>query len=448
MIRHSAPVFSRKNPAATELSQRDFAVLFGLLLAGGQLQRIAGDGQLLVGRNDEHAHAGIGRGNLAFLAKLLLVVGGRVQLDAQEFQAVADHGAQHGVVLADASGEHQRVEAAHGKAFEADSLLREAIASCHGVACFSDVIEENALVRYGKRQVPVTVMGVGPTYNSVTNIDSITVEGCFAPDRCLLGDALAGQLSVSSVSFNPNIVLYAPKRVGKINMSRPETSFVERVERVGGVFAVQQAEYDATRILAPVDSVRLLFDYSQLDVTSFAIRVDSAASPKDVARELQSVLPDGLVVKDKWQQHESFFKMMEVEKLMAFAILLFIALIAAFNIIGSMSMLIFEKKESISVLRSIGADESLVTKVFLYEGWLLSVGGAVIGLLLGVALTLAQRRWGVVGFGGDDAYIIDAYPVELWLSDVVVVFFAVVALAALAAWYPVKVIVRKYYRSA
>ena len=138
---------------------------------------------------------------------------------------------------------------------------------------------------------------------------------------------------------------------------------------------------------------------------------------------------------------------MEVEKLMAFAILLFIALIAAFNIIGSMSMLIFEKKESISVLRSIGADESLVTKVFLYEGWLLSVGGAVIGLLLGVALTLAQQKWGIVGFGGDDAYIIDTYPVELWPSDVVAVFFAVVALASLAAWYPVKVIVRKHYRS-
>ena len=333
-----------------------------------------------------------------------------------------------------------RVEAAHGKAFEADSLLRDAIASCQGVACFSDVIEENALVRYGKRQVPVTVMGVGPTYNSVTNIDSITVEGCFAPDRCLLGDALAGQLSVSSVSFNPNIVLYAPKRVGKINMSRPETSFVERVERVGGIFAVQQAEYDATRILAPVDSVRLLFDYSQLDVTSFAIRVDSAASPTDVARELQSVLPDGLVVKDKWQQHESFFKMMEVEKLMAFAILLFIALIAAFNIIGSMSMLIFEKKESISVLRSIGADESLVTKVFLYEGWLLSVGGAVIGLLLGVALTLAQQRWGVVGFGGDDAYIIDAYPVVLQWTDVLWSAISVFVIGILATIYPIRVL--------
>lgn len=340
-----------------------------------------------------------------------------------------------------------KVEASHGKAFEADSLLCGSIASCPGVACYSEVVEDNALVRYGKRQVPVTVMGVGPTYNSVTTIDSITVEGRFSPATCLLGDALAAQLAVSSLSFNPYVVLYAPKRVGKINMAHPETSFVEKVERVGGIFAVQQAEYDATRVVAPIDSVRILFDYSPADVTSISIRVDSAYTPRDVARQLQSRLPADLVVKDKWQQHESFFKMMEVEKLMAFAILLFIALIAAFNIIGSMSMLIFEKKESISVLRSIGADESLVTKVFLYEGWLLSVGGAVIGLLLGVALTLAQQKWGIVGFGGDDAYIIDTYPVELWPSDVVAVFFAVVTLAALAAWYPVKVIVRKHYRS-
>lgn len=338
-----------------------------------------------------------------------------------------------------------RIEAAEGKVFELDSLTRAAIDGCPGVAAWSEVVEDNALLRYGKRQVPATIMGVGSNYNEVTSIDSITVEGHFAPGRCLLGEALATQLSVSSVSFVPNVVFYAPKRLGKINMSRPETSFVERVERVGGLFSVQQADYDASLVLASISMARSLFDYSDSQVTSISLRADSLTSPADLAEALRSRLPEGLIVKDKWLQHESFFKMMEVEKLMAFAILLFIALIAAFNIIGSMSMLIFEKKESISVLRSLGADETLVTRVFLYEGWLLSVGGAILGLILGVALTLAQQKWGIVGFGGDESYIIDAYPVELWLSDVVAVLFAVVTLAALAAWYPVKVIVRRYY---
>lgn len=338
-----------------------------------------------------------------------------------------------------------RIEAAEGKSFVVDSLVVAAVDGCGGVAAWSEVVEDNALVRYGKRQMPATVMGVASNYDDVTSIDSIIVEGAFRPGRCLLGEVLASRLTVSSLSFVPNVVFYAPKRLGRVNMSHPERSFVERVERVGGVFSVQQVDYDASRVLASIETARALFDYPDTVATSISARVAAGADVAGVADELRGRLPDGLVVKDKWMQHESFFKMMEVEKLMAFAILLFIALIAAFNIIGSMSMLIFEKKESIAVLRSMGADGAMVTRVFLFEGWLLSVGGAVLGLLLGVGLTLAQERWGLVGFGGDESYIIDSYPVELWWSDVAAVFASVAALAALAAWYPVKVIVRRYY---
>lgn len=145
-------------------------------------------------------------------------------------------------------------------------------------------------------------------------------------------------------------------------------------------------------------------------------------------------------------QHESFFKMMEVEKLMAFSILLFIALIAAFNIIGSMSMLIFEKKDSVDTLRAMGADRSFITRIFLFEGWMLSVGGALLGLVVGILMVLAQEHWGIVGFGGDETYIIDAYPVELRWLDVAVVFVAVILIAGLSAWYPVRAIVGRYFK--
>lgn len=339
-----------------------------------------------------------------------------------------------------------KIEAAEGKSFVADSAVVAALSGCEGVVEWAGVVEDNALVRYGKRQVPATIMGVDANYGQVTGIDSIIVEGAFRPGQCLLGEALAQQLAVSPASFVPNVVFYAPKRKGAVSLAHPERSFVERVERVGGVFSVQQVEYDANIIIASSETARSLFDYADDEVTSISARLSPSASARGVARRLQGALPAGLLVKDQWMQHEDFFKMMEVEKLMAFAILLFIALIAAFNIIGSMSMLIFEKRESVMVLRSLGADEGLVTRIFLFEGWLLSVGGAVLGLAVGVLLTLAQERWGVVGFGADDSYIISAYPVDLWWSDIAAVFIAVVALAALAAWYPVKVIVRNYYR--
>lgn len=338
-----------------------------------------------------------------------------------------------------------RIEAAVGKSFTADSTLRATLAANPDVAAMADVVQDNALARYGKRQVPATIMGVADNYNHVTNIDSIIVEGAFRPGQCLIGAILADQLGVSSTVFIPSIVFYAPKRFGKVNMANPQSSFVERVERVGGTFMVQQNDYDANYILSDIAMARDLLGYEPGEVTSISLRVADGCSPADVAADLQQALGPGFTVKDKWMQHESFFKMMEVEKLMAFAILLFIALIAAFNIIGSMSMLIFEKKDSIGTLRSLGADRGFVTRIFLFEGWMLSVGGALLGLVAGVLMVLAQERWGIVGFGGDDSYIIDSYPVELMWTDVVAVFVAVVLIAALAAWYPVRAIVGKYY---
>lgn len=339
-----------------------------------------------------------------------------------------------------------RIEAAEGKSFIADSAFRATVMADEGVAAMASVVEDNALVRYGKRQVPATVMGVEANYNEVTSIDSITIEGAFRPGQCLIGAILADQLGVSSSVFIPSVVFYAPKRYGKVNMANPQSSFVERVERVGGTFMVQQNDYDASYILAGIGMARGLLGYADDEATSVSVRVADGVSPANVVERLAQALGPDFKVKDKWMQHESFFKMMEVEKLMAFAILLFIALIAAFNIIGSMSMLIFEKKDSIETLRSMGADRGFVTRIFLFEGWMLSVGGAVLGLAAGALMVLAQERWGVVGFGGDDSYIIDSYPVDLQVADLLSVFVAVVTIAALAAWYPVRSIVGKYYR--
>lgn len=339
-----------------------------------------------------------------------------------------------------------RIMAAEGKCFAADSVFRAAMLAVPGVEAWAEVVEDNALVRYGKRQMPATIMGVADNYGQVTSIDSIMVEGAFRPGECAVGAILADQLGVSSSVFVPSVVFYAPKRFGKVNIANPQSSFVERVGRVCGTFMVQQNDYDASYILTGVDLARGLLGYGDDEVTSVSVRVADGVRASGVVKDLEDELGSSFLVKDKWMQHESFFKMMEVEKLMAFAILLFIALIAAFNIIGSMSMLIFEKKESIETLRSMGADRRFVTRIFLFEGWMLSVGGALLGLVVGILMVLAQEKWGVVGFGGDDSYIIDSYPVELLWGDVAAVFVAVILIAALAAWYPVSSIVGKYYK--
>lgn len=339
-----------------------------------------------------------------------------------------------------------RIMAAEGKCFAADSVFRAAMLAVPGVEAWAEVVEDNALVRYGKRQMPATIMGVADNYGQVTSIDSIMVEGAFRPGECAVGAILADQLGVSSSVFVPSVVFYAPKRFGKVNIANPKSSFVERVGRVCGTFMVQQNDYDASYILTGVDLARGLLGYGDDEVTSVSVRVADGGRASGVVKDLEDELGSSFLVKDKWMQHESFFKMMEVEKLMAFAILLFIALIAAFNIIGSMSMLIFEKKESIETLRSMGADRRFVTRIFLFEGWMLSVGGALLGLVVGILMVLAQEKWGFVGFGGDDSYIIDSYPVELLWGDVAAVFVAVILIAALAAWYPVSSIVGKYYK--
>ena len=247
-----------------------------------------------------------------------------------------------------------RIMAAEGKCFAADSAFRAAMLAVPGVEAWAEVVEDNALVRYGKRQMPATIMGVADNYGQVTSIDSIMVEGAFRPGECAVGAILADQLGVSSSVFVPSVVFYAPKRFGKVNIANPQSSFVERVGRVCGTFMVQQNDYDASYILTGVDLARGLLGYGDDEVTSVSVRVADGVRASGVVKDLEDELGSSFLVKDKWMQHESFFKMMEVEKLMAFAILLFIALIAAFNIIGSMSMLIFEKKESIETLRSMG----------------------------------------------------------------------------------------------
>lgn len=345
-----------------------------------------------------------------------------------------------------------QIEPLQGKVFDATDSLLMIVRNTEGVEHVSAIVRDNGLLKYSKRQMPAVILGVDSSYHNVTGIDTIMIDGAFrmrtanGDGRCVLGFILADQLGARS-SFLTPLVIYAPKRKGQINMAMPERSFNTKYLSVAGTFAVKQVEYDSNYVIVDIEVARSLFGYLPSQVTALNVKLSKGANVNLLKKTLTEIWDGNVAVKDRIEQHESFFKMMKVEKLMAFLILTFIIVIAAFNIIGSISMLIFEKRESIFTLKSMGACQSLVTKIFLFEGCLISLSGVALGVVVGIALVLVQQHFGVIGFGTTDAYIIDAYPVKLEFVDVLVSFVTVSIVGVLSSWYPVHVIVGKYYNS-
>lgn len=344
-----------------------------------------------------------------------------------------------------------KIEVVEGKTFEATDSLLSLIRRTDGVDMATCYLVDNALIKYDQRQMPAMVMGVDEYFGSVTNIDSITISGQYPVWRfeddntCALGYVLAQQLGVSPQAFSNQLMIYAPKRTGNINMSNPDQSFIKQVTSVSSTFAVQQVDYDSQYAIISLPQARKLFCYSGREVSGIGIKTASNGRADRIQAELSEQVGPDFSVKNRWEQHSSFFRMMEVEKFMAFLILLFILAIAAFNIIGTLSMLIYEKKESIFILKAMGATRQIVTRVFLFEGLLVSVGGALIGLLLGIVLVLLQQNFGIINFRDSSSYLLESYPVELAGLDVVIVFVSVIVVGYLAAWYPVHTIVHRYY---
>ncbi|PWE00523.1 ABC transporter permease [Marinilabilia rubra] len=336
-----------------------------------------------------------------------------------------------------------------GKVFNIDSIPYEQLVEIEGVETISHVLEDHALIRSDNRQVPAIVMGVDDSFAAVSGIDSIIVDGRYRlrqnnQNYGVVGYVLADQLGLR-LNFVKPLVIYAPKRKGRINLMRPDLSFKKEYLHPAGLFAVRQLEYDSKYLIVDIDQARGLFEYSDSVVSSLGIAVNKKFDTEDVKQNIETLLSNSFEVKDQHEQHATFYKLMRVEKLMAYLILLFILVIALFNVIGTLSLLIFEKKQSIGTLRSMGADRSLINKVFLVEGWLISLAGVTAGVLLGALLIWLQQQFGLLRFQGGGAFIVEAYPVALEWTDMVLVYFSVSLIGFLAALYPVRVIVRRYY---
>ena len=334
-----------------------------------------------------------------------------------------------------------RITAAAGKSFQLDTLPVQQALALPFVQATSEVVEEMALVRYKDHQQPARVMGVDSVFQQITHIDTIITDGYFsvfegAFDRCVMGRGLATQIGVNA-HFVGAVHLYAPKRLERVNMLRPDEAFLHEKAFMAGTFAVNQTSYDDQLLLVSLPLARRLFQYDTLTVTALELQLDPKGhfSARQMKAQLRECLGEGYVVADRYEQQSDFFRILKIEKLLTALLLAFILLIACFNVIGSLSMLIIDKQDDICILRHLGATPQIIRRIFLCEGWFIIVLGAVFGLVIGLTICLLQQHLGLLKLGSGTDYVISAYPVLVQAVDVLAVAVIVLGMGFLAAWY-------------
>lgn len=334
-----------------------------------------------------------------------------------------------------------------GKVFTPDSLMLRRLASADGVEVFAQALEENALLRYEEQQYIATVKGVSPNYADVSDLDTAMWDGDFilqgenGRPYAVAGLGVANYLGMR-LNFVSPLAIYIPDRKAKLR-AMPDNEFTRKYIFLSGIFAVEQ-EFDSKYVFLPIDFARELLGYTD-EASAIEVRLKPGADEKKAQKAIREVMGDGFLVQNRYEQQEIFYKVMKAERLAIFVILSFILVIASFNIIGSLTMLIIEKERDISILRSLGADNRLIKRIFIYEGWMISFIGTLLGLLLGFILCAAQQHFGIVKLAGD-SLLIDAYPVRMNLTDFFLVAATVLAIGYAAAWYPVHYLSRRHLK--
>jgi lipoprotein-releasing system permease protein len=335
-----------------------------------------------------------------------------------------------------------KVTASVGKSFHLNQEQKDILLNLPCVNLLSESISETALLEFNDKQTPVQLMGVDSSFAQITNIQDIITDGKYqvydgAFDRAVLGQGLAWQIGIG-VNFVHSIQLYAPKREGKVNMMRPDLNFNREACFISGIFSVQQQQYDDNLILVDIDLTRRLLEYDDNEISSLQISITDNYNINKAKKEISNILGDGFLLQDRYEQQEDFFRILRVEKLLTTLLLVFILLIATFNGIGCLSMLIIDKQQDIQTLSHLGASDSMIHRVFLAEGWLVNTIGALGGFIVGLGICLLQEYFGLLKLGNGAEYVISAYPIAVQGWDIVFVAIMVLLLGALAAWIPAK----------
>ena len=338
-----------------------------------------------------------------------------------------------------------KITPATGKTFIPDSARLSLLLNINGIACYSLCLEENALLKYGDKQYVAAIKGVDENYAQVTGIDSSMWDGEFTlrSDQgrpyAIPGIGIANYLGMR-VNFITPLNIYVPKRTGSTDLN-PEDAFIRNYIFPSGIYQVEQ-EYDSKYVFIPIDFARELLEYNS-EVTSVEIKFKNEVKESAVQKDVARIFDKGFIVQNKYEQQEIFYKVMRSERLAIYFILILILIIASFSIIGSLTMLIIEKERDIEILRSLGADNTLIRKIFIFEGWLISIIGALAGIILGFAVCWIQQKYGIVRLQSD-SLIMDAYPVVMKAKDFIIVPVTVLLIGYWAAWYPVRYLTKKY----
>lgn len=331
-----------------------------------------------------------------------------------------------------------------GKSANANDPLLTKVKKLHQVDVATENVEDMAMAMYGDKLTMVTIKGVDDNFDKLTHIKEILYgDGEYELhagnlEYGIIGIRLAQTLDVGA-TWNGYLKIYAPKRSGQLDMSNPASGFaVDSLLSPGVVFSVNQARYDKGHILTSIEFARNLFDMKGR-ISSLELRLQENSNLKEVKKEIQNIVGSRYKVLDRFEQQADTFKIMQIEKIIAYFFLTFILVVACFNIIGSLSMLMIDKKNDVVTLRNIGASDKQITKIFLFEGRMISVIGALIGILLGLLLCWLQQTFGFVSLGqrsGD--FVVNAYPVSVHYLDIFLIFITVIAVGWMAVWYPVR----------
>lgn len=343
-----------------------------------------------------------------------------------------------------------KVLPAEGKFMASDEPELENLKKCDFISVYTETLEDNALLVMNNRQVMATIKGVSDNFDEQADIDKILYGGGVFQlhvdviDYGVLGINLLMQLGVGT-DFTSPIQVYAPRKGKNINLNDPRESFNEEElysPKVG--FMVKQSKYDSNYAITSLAFARRLFE-RQGYVSAVELKLAEGVDVEDAKKETRNLLGKKYKVLDRYEQQEDTFKIMKIEKLISYIFLTFILLVACFNIIGSLSMLVVDKKKDVQTLRNLGADDGQIANIFLIEGRMIAVIGAVAGIVIGLALCLVQQNFGIVKFGSSAGnYIIDAYPVSVHIADIIVVFITVLVVGFLSVWYPIRYLSRKF----
>ena len=342
-----------------------------------------------------------------------------------------------------------KVTPVKGKSVAADDPRLTQIRELPQVDVATECMEDQALALYDGHQAMITLKGVDDNFDQLTHIGEILVgEGEFelhAADMHygIVGIRLAETLGMG-YTFEKPLKIFAPRREGQLDMAAPEEGFVEDdLYSPGVLFCVRQAKYDKNYIITSLGFARRVFEQQGM-VSSLELRLKPGSDFEAVKKEMQKIAGDDFYVKDRFEQQDETFKIMKIEKLIAYVFLTFILIVACFNIIGSLSMLIIDKKDDVVTLRNLGASDRVITRIFLFEGRLISVLGAVIGISVGLLLCWLQQTYGLVKLGSSSgSFVINAYPVSVHPEDILIIFVTVIAVGFLAVWYPVRYFSRR-----